>query len=58
MKNAEGAALSWIGSGITFLAAPVNEAITLVSGVGTITLTAILIYKNLKEIKRNERMGK
>lgn len=40
------------------MAAPVNEAITLVSGVGTITLTAILIYKNLREIKRNERMDK
>lgn len=58
MKNGEGVALSWIGSGITFMAAPVNEAITLVSGVGTITLTLILIYKNLKEIKRNERVDK
>jgi len=55
MNQNDGVIVSWIGSSITFLTIPINEYISAVSGVMTIALTAILIYKAIAEIKSKKK---
>jgi hypothetical protein len=52
MNNQEGTVLSWVGTGFTFMTIPINETISAISGLATIGLTAMLIYKNYKELKK------
>jgi hypothetical protein len=55
MNQNDGVIISWVGSGITFLTIPVNEYISAVSGLMTIALTAILIYKAIYELKSKKK---
>ena len=57
MNSTEGLLLSWVGSFLTIMW--VEESIAVLSGLGTIVLTATLIVKNVQEIKKKrEEMDK